>query len=296
MCEPFPPRLTNPMCSASRHISRNRTPAGLFRAFSRSFCRCVIPRNDTINGIRRTEHFGLCVAVSRELVRRGESTHEPCPKAFLLGVPQGSAVRLGEGAADWAGLGADACLSTRITRYPSRAVNVAGLPYVALFSPPDLLMQGTPAVEYLSAASGTPYLSAPFSIFQIMSGGSRPARVRASLPSLRRPPRRLPRPSLAALPRSPLGGGLEFSSPRLHQAQNETADYPSLDVGLGVSVLGGGGGSRTPVRRFFTPGCYVRFRSFGSRRRGPRPAGFPSDHPGLTFAFRPPGRERGAIP
>ncbi len=60
--------------------------------------------------------------------------------------------------------------------------------------------------------------------------------------------------------------------------------------------IGGGGGSRTPVRRLFTPGYYVRFRSFGSRPRGPRPAGFPSDHPGLIFALPPPGRGNRAIP
>lgn len=30
--------------------------------------------------------------------------------------------------------------------------------------------------------------------------------------------------------------------------------------------------------------------------RGPRPAGFPEDHPGLDFAFQPPGRGPGAIP
>ena len=59
---------------------------------------------------------------------------------------------------------------------------------------------------------------------------------------------------------------------------------------------GGGGGSRTPVRRLFTPGYYVRFRSFDSRPRGPRPAGFPSDHPGLDFALPPPGRGIRAIP
>ena len=57
-----------------------------------------------------------------------------------------------------------------------------------------------------------------------------------------------------------------------------------------MTVDGGGGGSRTPVRRLFTPGYYVRFRSFRSRPRGPRPAGFPSDHPGLGFALPPPGR------
>ena len=60
--------------------------------------------------------------------------------------------------------------------------------------------------------------------------------------------------------------------------------------------IGGGGGSRTPVRRLFTPGYYVRFRSFGSRPQGPRPAGFPSDHPGLNFALPPPGRGNRAIP
>src|SRR4030066_420270 len=59
---------------------------------------------------------------------------------------------------------------------------------------------------------------------------------------------------------------------------------------------GGGGGSRPPVRRLFTPGYYVRFRSFRSRPRGPRPAGFPSDHPGLGFAVPPPGRGIRAIP
>ena len=78
--------------------------------------------------------------------------------------------------------------------------------------------------------------------------------------------------------------------------QKERADHLVQGIGPGLSLLGGGGGSRTPVRRFFTPGYYVRFRSFGSRRRGPRPAGFPSDHPGLIFALRPPGRELGAIP
>ncbi len=62
------------------------------------------------------------------------------------------------------------------------------------------------------------------------------------------------------------------------------------------SLIGGGGGSRTPVRRLFTPGYYVRFRSFGSRPQGPRPAGFPSDHPGLNFALPPPGRGIRAIP
>jgi hypothetical protein len=42
---------------------------------------------------------------------------------------------------------------------------------------------------------------------------------------------------MAALPRSSLGGGLEFSSPRLHQAQNEKADLLDPEVGLRVYVL-----------------------------------------------------------
>jgi hypothetical protein len=55
-------------------------------------------------------------------------------------------------------------------------------------------------------------------------------------------------------------------------------------------------GESNPRPKTLTPGYYVRFRSFDSRPRGPRPAGFPPGHPGLGFARPPPGREPGAIP
>ena len=49
----IPPRLVNPKCSASRQTSWNRTPAGLFRAFS------ISPRRPTTMNFRFRPKYSL---------------------------------------------------------------------------------------------------------------------------------------------------------------------------------------------------------------------------------------------